>query len=146
MSELFKVGLLDFGQEILTSTTKTGRGGLLRLILGEDPWNRQQSLQYNSTSRLGSFESFGKNSECRKVGHSQIVRNQYGKSHKKARPNFAKTTQQTIENLGWEFSLHPAYWSDLRLSFVRVDATLPRRENFSRNWKCQKTGRSVFCF
>ena len=36
--------------------------------------------------------------------------------------------------------------SSLRLSFVPVDAILPQRENFSRYWKCQKRGRSVFCF
>jgi hypothetical protein len=37
MSELVKIGLLDSGQETLTSTTKTGPGGLLRLILEEEP-------------------------------------------------------------------------------------------------------------
>jgi hypothetical protein len=31
MFELVKIGLLDSGQEVLTSTTKTGPGDLLRL-------------------------------------------------------------------------------------------------------------------
>ena len=79
-------------QETLTSTIKTAPGGLLRLILEEDPWNRQQSLQYNSSYRLGPFKSFGKNSEGRKMGSSKIVRNQYGQSPENARPHFAETT------------------------------------------------------
>jgi hypothetical protein len=67
MSELVKIGLLDSGQEILTSMTKTAPGGVLRLILEEDPSNRKQSMHYNSPYRLGPFKSFGKNSEDRKV-------------------------------------------------------------------------------
>jgi hypothetical protein len=37
MSELVKIGLLVFGQVILTLTTKTAPGGILRLILEEEP-------------------------------------------------------------------------------------------------------------
>jgi hypothetical protein len=62
------------------------------------------------------------------MGTSQTARNQYGKSHEKARPNFAKTTQQAIENQGWEALHRPAYSSDL----VPVDATLLQRENFKK--------------
>ncbi len=58
VSEHAKIGLLDSGQKSLTLTTKTAPGGLLRLILEEDPSNRQQSLYYNSPYRLGPFKSF----------------------------------------------------------------------------------------
>ncbi len=67
VSKHVKIGLLDSDQKNLTLTTKTAPGGPLRLILEEVPWNRQQSLHYNSPYRLGPFKSFRGNSEGRKV-------------------------------------------------------------------------------
>ncbi len=44
----------------LDDQDRTGPAGLLKLILEENPWNRQQSLQYNSSYRLEPFKSLGK--------------------------------------------------------------------------------------
>ncbi len=150
MSELSKICLLDSGQKSLTLTTKTAPEGLLRLILEEDPWNRLQSLHYNSPYRLRPFwRIFWTKFWRPKSGSLTNFQKSIWKIAWKLDAKFRKNDSANNRELRLGSPTSPGLFigpCSFSISFVPVAAKRPQRENFSRNWKVKKRGCSVFCF